>query len=80
MFLVINMELKFNKEKNFKERLWFIHLYSDWVKSVPNKVWSRQQADFIDSLFLNSESYSLSSEEYLKMVEVGRKVRKKRLS
>ena len=73
------MELKFDKEENFKERLWFLHYYSSWVKSVPNKVWSRQQADFIDSLFLNGRNYSLSPKEYLDMVESGRKVRKKRL-
>ena len=74
------MELKFDKEKNFQERLWFLHHYSNWVKSVPNKVWSRQQADFINSLFLNGKNYSLSPNEYLEMVAAGRKVRKKRLS
>ena len=74
------MELKFDKDKNFQERLWFIHHYSSWVKSVPNKVWSRQQANFINSLFLNGRNYSLSPSEYLEMVAAGRKVRKKRLS
>ena len=57
------MELIYDKEKNFQERLWFLHLYSDWVKSVPNKVWSRQQADFINSLFLNAKNYRLSVDE-----------------
>lgn len=80
MFLVKNMELKFDKEKNFQERLWFLHHYSNWVKSVPNKVWSRQHADFINSLFLNGQNYSLSPKEYLEMVAAGRKARKKRLS
>lgn len=74
------MELKFDKEKNFQERLWFIHHYSNWVKSVSNEVWSRQQADFINSLFLNAKNYSLSPSKYLQMVAVGRKVRKKRFS
>lgn len=79
MFLVNNMELKFDKEKNFQERLWFLHHYSNWVKSVPNKVWSRQQADFINSLFLNGKNYSLSLEDYLNMVNAGKDVRNKRL-
>ena len=74
------MELKFDKEKNFQERLWFIHHYSNWVKRVSNKVWSRQQADFINSLFLNAQSYNLSPSEYLEMVNAGRKARKKRFS
>ena len=80
MFLVKNMELKFDKEKNFQERLWFLHLYSNWVKSVSNEVWSRQQADFIDSLILNGYNYSLSPSKYLEMVAAGRKIRKKRFS
>ena len=74
------MELKFDKDKNFQERLWFIHHYSSWVKSVPNKVWSRQHAVFINSLFLNGQNYGLSPKEYLEMIDAGRKIRKKRLS
>jgi len=74
------MELKFDKEKNFQERLWFLHHYSNWVKSVSNEVWSRQQADFIDSLILNGYNYSLSPREYLEIVDAGRKIRKKRFS
>ena len=74
------MELIFDKEKNFQERLWFIRHYSNWVKSVSNKVWSRQQADFIDSLILNGYNYSLSPAEYLEMVAAGRKIREKRFS
>ena len=74
------MELKFDKEKNFQERLWFLHLYSNWVKSASNEVWSRQQADFIDSLILNGYNYGLSPKEYLEIVDAGRKIRKKRFS
>jgi len=73
------MELIFDKEKNFQERLWFIRHYSNWVKSVSNKVWSRQQANFIDSLIQNGYNYGLSPAEYLEMVAAGRKIREKRL-
>jgi len=73
------MELKYDKDKNFQERLWFIHQYVRWVKSVPNNVWSREQAKFINSLFLNGQNYSLSPEDYLNMVNAGKKVRNKRL-
>lgn len=73
------MELKYDKDKNFQERLWFIHQYTRWVKSVPNNVWSREQAKLINSLILNGQNYSLSSEEYLNMVNTGKKVRNKRL-
>jgi hypothetical protein len=50
------MILKYDKSQNFKERLWFIHRYTTWVKSVPNNEWSQQQAIFIDSLFLNGQN------------------------
>jgi len=73
------MELKYDKSQNFKERLWFIHLYAQWVKSVPNYEWSNQQAKFIDSLILNGQNYCLSPEEYLNMIDAGKKVKNKRL-
>ena len=43
------MELKFDKKENQKERVEFIHYYAKWVNSVPNEVWSKQQAELIDS-------------------------------
>ena len=36
-------ELKKMKEQNFKERLKFIDMYTEWLKNTPNKVWSSQQ-------------------------------------
>jgi len=74
------MELKFDRDKNIQERLWFIHHYSSWVKSVSNKIWSQQQANFINSLFINSKNCSLSPSEYLKMIDAGRKARKNHFS
>ena len=79
LFLVKDMELKYDRAKNFQERLWFIHKYTEWLKRAPNKVWSSEQAEFIDSLILNGQKYSLSSEDYLEMVNAGRQVRNKRL-
>lgn len=34
-----------------KERLDFIDRYVEWIKAMPNKVWSKQQKEFIDSAF-----------------------------
>lgn len=42
-------ELEKFKEKNFKERLEFIDKYAEWVKKQPNKKWSSQQNNIIDS-------------------------------
>ena len=62
-----------------KERLWFIHRYTEWVRSVPNNEWSNQQAKFIGSLILNGQNYCLSPVDYLNMVDAGKKVKNKRL-
>jgi len=69
------MELMFDRKKNFEERLWFIHHYANWVKKAPNKVWSKQHADFIDSLMLNAPDYGLSSEEYLSIKDTVKNIR-----
>ncbi len=63
------MESKFDKKQNLKERLQFLRFYSQWVKSVPNEVWSKQQAEFIDSLFDNAKNFSLKPEKYLKSIK-----------
>jgi hypothetical protein len=44
-------ELKKEKESNFKERLDFIDKYVEWIKATPNKIWSKQHKDFIDTEF-----------------------------
>ncbi len=62
------MELIFDRKKNLKERLEFVRFYSQWVKSVPNEVWSKQQAEFIDSLFENAKNFSMDAKKYLKTI------------
>jgi hypothetical protein len=62
------MDSKFDREQNLKERLNFIRYYAKWVKTVPNEIWSKQQAEFIDSLFDNSKNFSLTPEKYLKTI------------
>ena len=61
------MELRFNREQNRMERLTFIRRYSKWVKSVPNEVWSRQQASLINSFLSSSKNFQLGPQEYLAM-------------
>ncbi|MBN1762034.1 MAG: hypothetical protein JW878_02990 [Methanomicrobia archaeon] len=64
------MELKFDVERNKKERLEFIHYYADWVKRMPNEIWSRQQADLIDSFMLNTRNFKMTPESYLEMANL----------
>ncbi|NJD77269.1 MAG: hypothetical protein FIB08_09275 [Candidatus Methanoperedens sp.] len=63
------MESKFDKKQNQAERLKFLRFYCQWVKSVPNEVWSKQQAEFIDSLFDNAKNFSLDAKKYLKSIK-----------
>lgn len=71
------MELKFDKKKNFEERLKFIHYYAEWVKKVPNEVWSKQQAELINSFMLNAHNFRMSREKYLEMVDKNKKKKRK---
>ena len=59
------MELKFDREQNRNERLAFIRRYSEWVKSVPNEVWSKQQATLLNSFLTSSKNFQLDREKYL---------------
>jgi hypothetical protein len=72
------MDLPFDKKKHFQERLEFVRFYARWVKSVDNKVWSSQQAKFINSLMANAKNFQLSKEKYLAMIEKGSRFRGKR--
>ncbi len=69
MSAVLIMDLTFDKKQNLAERLKFLRFYSQWVKSVPNEVWSKQQAEFIDSLFENAKNYPLDAKKYLKSIK-----------
>jgi hypothetical protein len=40
---------KNDKERNFRERLQFIKYWANYVKTHPDKVWSKQQNIVIDS-------------------------------
>ena len=42
-------ELKTEKQRNFKERLWFIRYWVDYIKTHSDQEWSKQQAVLIDS-------------------------------
>jgi len=42
-------ELKEFKRKNMEERLKFIDYWANYVKTHPDKVWSKQQNVIIDS-------------------------------
>jgi len=42
-------KIKKEKERNFKERLKFIKYWANYIKTHPDKEWSSQQRELIDS-------------------------------
>lgn len=49
---MLQMKMKSDefKEENRKQRLEFVKFWADYVIKNPNKVWSKQQASFINSV------------------------------
>lgn len=49
-------ELQKEKSENFKERLWFINYWTEYIKSHSDEDWSKQQKVLIDSQIENSRA------------------------
>ncbi len=49
-------ELKAEKQRNFKERQWFISYWADYIKKHSDKEWSEQQAVLINSQIENAKN------------------------
>lgn len=51
------------------QRIGFVEFWADYIKKTPNKVWSKQQADFINSVLKGANQ---DRELYLKVKEKAR--------
>lgn len=51
-------------------RMGFVRFWVDYIKRTPNKVWSKQQADLINSML---ESANQDKDLYLKVKEAVKK-------
>ena len=49
--LLSKEEIEEFREQNRKERLWFIDLWANYVKTHPDEEWSRQQNIIINSVY-----------------------------
>ena len=43
-------EIEQDIERNRAQRLEFVTWYAQWVKRTPNKIWSRQHREMVDSV------------------------------
>ena len=52
------------------QRMGFVEFWAYYIKKTPNKVWSKQQADFINSVLKGANQ---DKELYLKVKEIMKK-------
>ena len=50
-------EVKNDKMRNFRDRILFVKYWANFVKSNPDKKWSKGQARLIDSQFQSAKSF-----------------------
>lgn len=60
------------RQQNRRERIWFVKKSAEWVKSVPNEVWSERQCVLINALLLNRANIPFTKEQYMRMIESAR--------
>mgnify|MGYP001592807081 CR=1 FL=1 len=60
---------KFNREEfinlNNEDRMWFVEYWANYVRTHPDKDWSRQQNILINSMMKNANNSKLTPREYL---------------
>lgn len=66
-------EIREQEERDLKGDLEFIKLLVDYMKKTPNKVWSKQQADFINSMMRSAD---VNPEIYMKIKKLAEKANK----
>ncbi len=59
-----------NKFLGKSDRMGFVEFWADYVKNNPNKLWSKQQADFINSVLKGANQ---DKELYLKVKGIVKK-------
>ena len=62
--------MELNKLLKDSSRIGFVRFWVDYMKRTPNKVWSRQQADFINSALKGANQ---DKDLYLKVKETVKK-------
>lgn len=45
---------EFERKRNFRQRLEFVHFWAAYVKRTPNAVWSKQHTEFINAVLRNA--------------------------
>jgi len=51
-------------DKNDKDRMWFVKKWANYVRTHPDKVWSKQQNIVINSMIESAKSSKLTAAQY----------------
>jgi len=55
------------RKLNNADRMWFVKYWANYVKTHPDKVWSKQQNILINSGIQSAKHCKLSPKDYLKI-------------
>jgi len=59
--------MKFDRKANARERMKFVRLWAEYVRTHPDRDWSGQQKILIDSMMQSARSWKWKPEDYLRM-------------
>ncbi len=62
-----NFDAEEFRKQNNKDRMWFVEYWANYVKTHPDKVWSRQQNILINSIMQNARNSRMTPQQYLKI-------------
>ena len=63
-------EIKTDKMRNFRDRIWFIKYWANYVKTHSDKDWSKGQAILIDSQFQSARDFYKNLKKDKKVNEI----------
>ncbi len=67
------IEVKNDKMRNFRDRVWFVKFWAQYVKTNPDELWSKGQARLIDAQFQSADDFY----KRLEKTEEGREILKR---
>ena len=72
-------EIKNDRMRNFRERIWFIKYWAEFMKINSDEVWSKGQKDLIDSQFDIAQRFYKRLEKTEKGREILKRLKEERL-
>lgn len=71
-------EIKNDRMRNFRERIWFIKYWVEFMKANSDEEWSKGHTELIDSQFIKADSFYKDLEQTEKGREISEELKKER--